>query len=105
MYDPRHSPEDAQAMAVDALGDAMLYISATLRDRTATTRAKSAALKALAQLTLALNKRAPSEPAQLAGCSRDEIEGAVADLVRRHDSPELRRLLAAEGGAISLTHG
>lgn len=91
-------------MAVDALADAMLYISATLRDRTATTRAKSAALKALAQLTLALQRRQQSEPSQLAGCSREEIHGAVADLVRQHDSPELRRLIASEGGAIGVLH-
>ena len=99
MYDPRHSPDDAQAMAVDALGDAMLYISATLRDRTATTRAKSAALKSLAQLTMALAKRATPEPDRLAGYSGQEIHAAVADLVRTHDGPELRRLLGGTDSA------
>jgi hypothetical protein len=94
MYDPRHSPEDVQAAHLDALMDAMLYIQRTLKDRTSRSRDRAAALKALAQVTLALQRqRPPEQSAQLAGYSPHEIHSAVADLVREHDGPELRSLL------------
>lgn len=102
MYDPRHSPEDVQAAHLDALMDAMLYIQRTLKDRTSRSRDRAAALKALAQVTLALQRqRPPEQSAQLAGYSPHEIQSAVADLVREHDGPELRALLGRGSDVIT----
>ena len=101
VYDPRWSPEDAVAAHVDAMGDAMLYISNTLRDRTSRSRDRAAALKSLAQMTLALQRqRQPEQGGQLSGYSPTEIRAAVADLIREHDGPELRGLLGMGDKAI-----
>lgn len=102
MYDPLYSPDDVQAAHLDALMAAMLHIQRVLKDRTAKSRDVAAALKALAQVTLALQRqRPPEQAAQLSGYAPHEIHAAVADLVREHDGPELRALLGRGSAVIT----
>jgi len=101
-YKPRYTSEQVRSMHLDALGEFMLHAQRTLCDPHARDRTRAAAIKGLAQMTLALQRTSSDQgtTGSLASYTPAQIRAAVDDLVREHASPELTGLLAQGTDAI-----
>lgn len=96
-----YSEEAIPGLLQTALGSALTRIAETVQSDSSTPAQVADAMRNLSLLAAVLVKGKPggNEPGAVA-YSKPQVAAAIADLVREHDSPELRRLLEAGPGAI-----